>query len=196
MKKTGLPLFIFLVILLALSCKSKKKALPENQKITSVLSFIKSQVAHVDTSLYSIRKVTYVDSTKTDTVYYKREEFRQLAADFLLLPDVAGSKYEGRFTEQQTYDETIDRVIITCMPVNPEKEEIQKQELLIRPNPSGDKITSIIIDYFINNKDSSVQKKMLWQVDKSFQVTTTRQLPGQQETNSTYKVIWNEEDDE
>ena len=37
---------------------------------------------------------------------------------------------------------------------------------------------------------------MLWQVDKSFQVTTIRQLPGQKETTTTYKVIWSEESDE
>ena len=33
---------------------------------------------------------------------------------------------------------------------------------------------------------------MLWKVDESFQVTTTKQLAGQPETTSTIKVIWNE----
>jgi hypothetical protein len=64
---------------------------------------------------------------------------------------------------------------------------------LIRPDPGGDKITSIIINSVNNSKDSSVQKRMLWQVDQSFQVITTRQLPGQPETISTIKVVWNEE---
>ena len=43
-------------------------------------------------------------------------------------------------------------------PVNPDNELIQRQQLLIRPGPPEDKITSIIIDYMINNRDSSVQK--------------------------------------
>jgi hypothetical protein len=194
MKKTGLFLLILTVMLSLSACKSKKKEKPASEKFISALSFIKSQIAHVDTSLYSIRKIIVVDSTRTDTVYYKREQFKELAADFLTIPDIAASKYEDRFKEEKQFDETLNRVIIHYTPVHPDKEEIQRQEILIQPDPSGDKITSIIIDYIVNSKDSSVEKKMLWQVDKSFQVTLTRQLPGKPETNSTLRVIWNEGD--
>ncbi|MEI9911255.1 MAG: hypothetical protein WDO71_17280 [Bacteroidota bacterium] len=194
MKKTGVPIFFAAILLSFFACKSKKKEGPQKEKFFPVLSFIKSQVAHVDTSLYSIRKIIYVDSTRNDTVYYKREQFRDLAADFLSLPDLSSSKYEDRFKEEKQFDETLNRVIITYQPIDPGKEEIQRQEVLIQPDPSGDKVTSFIIDYFTNNKDSSVQKRMLWQVDKSFQVATMRQLPGQPETNSTLRVTWNEDD--
>jgi hypothetical protein len=196
MKKLSLLISVFLALFLLISCKQKKKEKPPNERFFPVLSFIKSQVAQVDTSLFSIRKVIYVDSAKTDTTYYPREKFKDLATDFLNIPDLADPKYAERFKEEKQFDETLNRVILTYLPVTDEKEEIQRQEVLIHPDPSGDKITSIIIDYFINNKDSSVQKKMLWQVDQSFQVTTTRQLAGQPETNSTYKVIWNEENEE
>ncbi|MEI9809723.1 MAG: hypothetical protein WDO16_18705 [Bacteroidota bacterium] len=151
-------------------------------------------MAHIDTSLYSIRQIIYVDSTRTDTVYFRREQFRELAADFLAIPDLSEPKYEDRFTEDRQFDETLNRVIITYTPVKADKEEIQRQEVLIHPEGSGDKVTSIIIDHYINNKDSSLQKRMLWQVDKSFQVVTTRQLLGQPETTSTLKVIWNEDE--
>jgi len=194
MKKNRIPIFFTAVLLSFFSCKSKKKDEPGKEKFFPVLSFIKSQVAHIDTSLYSIRKIVYVDSTRNDTVYYRREQFRGLAADFLSIPDLSSSKYEDRFKEEKLFDETLNSVIITYQPLNPDKEEIQRQEVLIRPDPTGDKVTTIIIDYFINNKDSSVQKRMLWQVDKSFQVSTTRQLPGQPEINSTLRVIWNEDD--
>ena len=193
MKKIWSPLFISIALLLFISCKQKKETKPESERFFPVLSFIKSQVAQVDTSLYSIKKITYIDSIRSDTVYYPREQFRELAKDFLNIPDLADSKYEDRFIEKEDFDETLNRVIITCEPINPEKEEIQRQEVLIRPDPSGDKVTSIIIDHVISNKDSSVQKRMLWQVDKSFQVTTIRQLPGQPETISTIRVIWNED---
>lgn len=194
MKKTNVPIFFIVALLLCFACKSNKKEEPGKEKFFPVLSFIKSQVAHVDTSLYSIRKIIYVDSTRTDTVYYNREQFRVLASDFLSIPDLSSSKYEDRFKEEKQFDETLNRVVITYLPLNPESEEIQSQEVLIRPDPSGDKVTSIIIDLFKDNKDSSLQKRMLWQVDKSFQVTTTRQLPGLPETNSTIRVIWNEDD--
>jgi hypothetical protein len=196
MKKSWFVLTVVLTLAAITACKSRKKEVAESEKITSAISFIKSQVAGVDTSLYAIQKIVYVDSARSDTTFYSRGQFRQLAAEFLSLPDVSGDPYAGRFKEESRYDETLQRVIITCLPVNPEKEEIQRQEILIEPDPSGDKITNIIIDYQMSNKDSAVEKRMLWQVDRSFQVATTKQLMGQPETISRYKVAWNEDENE
>jgi hypothetical protein len=196
MKKTGLATFCFILLALLFACKHKKKEKPESDRFFPVLSFIKSQVADVDTSLYSIKKITYIDSARSDTVFYRREQFRELASDFLNLPDISTPEYEDRFTEQRQFDETMNRAILRYQPVNADKEEIQLEELLIKPDPSEDKVTSIIINYSKSSRDSSIQKKMLWQVNRSFQVTSTRQLPGQPETELTYKVIWNDEDNE
>lgn len=182
---------ILALCLLMAACRSSEKENPEGY--FPVLSFLKSQVAQVDTTLNSIRQYIYIDSTRIDTVYVHRDQFRELAKDFLNIPDLASSKYKDRYKEDKQFDETLNRALFTYTPVNPEKELIQRQEVLIRPDPGGDKITSIIINSVNNSKDSSVQKKMLWQVDQSFQVITTRQLPGQPETISTIKVVWNEE---
>lgn len=182
---------ILLIAFILFSCKEKKKV--ENApKLTPVLSFIQSQVAHVDTSLYSIRKVTLGEAGGGDTVYFPREEFRNLAGDFLSIPDLMEEKYEGRYTKESRFDETLNRLIITMLPVDPEEEDIQREEVLIEPNPSGDRIAAIIIDLVKSNRDSSIQKRMLWLVDESFQVATTRQLKAQPETTTTYRVIWNE----
>ncbi len=95
------------------------------------------------------------------------------------------------------YDQTINRVVITYTPENPDQEEIQKQELLVTPNlATGDKVNNIIINREISNRDSFMQKNMLWQVDRSFQVVTTLQKPGKPETITTMKVTWNEDDDQ
>jgi len=196
MKKTGLAAFPFIFLVLFVACKHKKKEKPASERFFPVSSFIKSQVADVDTSLYSIRKVTYIDSTKSDTAFYRREQFKELASEFLHLPDISTSEFEDRFTEERQFDETMNRAILRYQPVNSEKEEIQLEELLIKPDPPNDKVTSIIINYSKNSKDSSIQKRMLWEVNRSFQVTTIRQLPGQKETELTYKVIWNDEDNE
>lgn len=184
--------FLFSVFFIFLfGCKQKKKE-PE-KKFISVLSLIKAQVAHVDTSLYSIVKVVSVDSLHSDTTYIRREDFETAAKDFLEIPDLSDKKIAKRFKESTLYDETINRVVITYTPENPSKEEVQKQELLITPDlANGDKVNSIIITKTVTNRDSSVQKNMLWQMDKSFQVATTRQLPGKPETITTVKVTWNE----
>lgn len=182
--------FIIILLLSFIACNQKEKS--NEEKFFPVLSFIQSQVADIDTSLYTIRKLVVIDSLRTDTFYIPREQFRESAKDFLSIPDLSSSKYEHRYTEEKQFDETMNRVILTYTPLKPEKEEIQRQEVLIKPDPSGDKITNIIINRFINTKDSSIQKRLLWKVDESFQVITIKQLNGQPETTSTVKVVWNE----
>ena len=181
-------LAIPILLLLAVSCKEKD----DREKFFPVLSFIQSQVADIDTSLYAIRKLVYVDSLRTDTLFIHRENFRKEAQDFLSIPDISVSKYRDKYIEDKEFDEMMNRVLITYTPLKPEKEEIQRQEVLIKPDPAGDKVTNIIINSVVNTKDSAVLKRLLWKVGESFQVTTIKQLAGQTETTSTIKVIWNE----
>ncbi|HKC34702.1 MAG TPA: hypothetical protein VKB95_01530 [Chitinophagaceae bacterium] len=183
---------LILPFILALpACKSKKKE-PE-KKFISVLSLIENQVAHVDTSLYSIIKIVQNDTLPADTIYIPREEFRAAAKDFLSIPDLSDKKVAKRYKEETILDETINRFIISYTPEDPAKEEIQKQELLVTPNTAtGDKVTNIIIDRVISNRDSFMKQNMLWQMDRSFQVATTLQKPGKPEKTTTVKVVWNE----
>ena len=183
------------ILLMPSACKQKKK--DDKEKFFPVLSFIQSQVVNVDTSLYSIKKIVYIDSLQSDTVYIKREDFHNLAKDFLDIPDIADKKYSTRFIEERSFDETLNRVILSYKPIYPDKEELQKQEVLITPDvATEDKVTSIIIEKVIIDRNGFLQKNMLWQVDQSFLVTTTRQMPGQPETITTLKVTWNEKDNE
>jgi hypothetical protein len=178
------------------SCKTKEKEPAKNY--ISIVSLIKKQVAHVDTSLYPIMKILTKDSLQSDTVYIPREEFAAAAKDFLDIPDLSDPKVTKRYKEEQArYDDLLNRVVITYTPLSPDKEEVKKQEVLITPNAAaGDKVTNIIIVREINNRDSFLQKKMLWQMDKSFQVITTRQKPGIPEKTTVMKVSWNEEKSE
>jgi hypothetical protein len=186
-------LFLFLALSLVLfACQNQDENQPEPPKHFPVISFIKSQVAHVDTSLYPIIRINVNAEGPNDTTFHKREEFRSLAKDFLDLPDLTDKKLNKRFTKESRYDESLGRLIITMLPVNPAKEEIQREEVLIKPDPSGDRVMSIIIDYTKSNRDSAVQKRLLWMVDESFQVSTMKQLKAQPEMVSTFRVVWNE----
>ncbi len=178
------------LLILVVSCKQKQTE--QKEDFFPVLSFLKSQVADIDTSLYSIRKYVIIDSLDTDTIYVPREKFREIATDFLTIPDLSEPKYKDRYQEEKMFDETLNSVLLTYTPLDPDKEQVQRQEVLIKPDPSGDKITNIIINLSVDTKDSSVHKRMLWKVDKGFQVITTRQLAGQPETITTEKVIWGE----
>jgi hypothetical protein len=192
MKKILLLALIYSALALV-SCKQKKKPDSAENSFFPTLSIIRDQVAQVDTSLFSIKKIVYTDTTRRDTLHVKREDFRGLAADFLSLPDLSDPEYRDRYVEKTTYDTTLKRAIIILEPKNSQKEGIQREEILIRPDASGDRVSSIIIDYLHDTKDSLVFKRLLWQMDMSFQVSTTRKLPGQPESTTLYKVIWNEE---
>ncbi len=169
----------------------------DDKHYISVRSIIEKQVAHIDTSLYSIVKITVYDSLNSDTTYIPREDFRNIAKDFLEIPDLSDSKIADRFKEENRYDSLIRKVIITYLPVNPKEEEIQKQELLVSPDimvDSSNKVTNIIIDRVKKTRDGFWGQQMLWTTDKSFLITTTTQKPGEQEKIITTRVIWNDED--
>jgi hypothetical protein len=186
MKKISTLLFLFFII----SCKQKPKEKKETEAFFPVLSFIKSQVAHVDTSLYAIIKVTWIDSVHTDTTYIKREEFRGLAKDFLEIPDLSEKKYKDLYKEEKIYDEGLNKAILLYQPKNKDTVIIQRQQVLINRDIEGDKVNSFIVDMIITNKDSSVEKKLLWQVDNSFNVFTSVQKPGGAEITRRFKVVW------
>lgn len=191
--RTTFPILFLFIIIATTACKQKKK---ENVKhFISVLSLIKKQVAHVDTSLYAIMKVVYKDSLHSDTTYIPRKQFADIAKDFLDIPDLADEKVAARYKEDPvTHDEMLNRVIITYLPVNPEKEEVKRQEILATPVAGEDaKVNNIIIIREISNRDSFLQKKMLWQMDKSFQIVSTSQQPGKPEIIITTRVSWNED---
>jgi hypothetical protein len=185
-------IFLLSIILATASCKQKKET--ETKNFISVLSLIEKQVAHVDTSLYAITKVVYTDSLHIDTSYIPREDFRSVAKEFLDIPDLSAKKVAKLYKEETRYDELLNRVIITYTPINADEVEIKKQELQVTPNAAtGDKVNNVIINRLINNRDGFLKKDMLWQMDKSFQIVTTTQQPGQPEIITTTKVTWNED---
>jgi hypothetical protein len=187
-------LLLLPVILLAISSCKEKNRIEEDKKFISVLSLIEKQVAHIDTSLYAITKIVYTDSLHSDTSYIRREDFRSAAKEFLDIPDLSEKKVAKKYKEETRYDELLNRVIITYTPLNADKEEIQKQEILVTPNlATGDKVNNIIINSVKNDRNGYLEKNMLWLMDKSFQIVTTSQQPGQPEITTTTKVTWNED---
>lgn len=180
---------LFLLSLIIISCKNKSED-KENISFFPVSSFIKSQVAEIDTSVYPILKIVTTGSL-SDTVYIKREDFRQYANDFLNMPDISTKTWNDDYIETKMYDEDLKMVILNYMPKDVDN-EIRRQEVMIAPGQqSDDKVKTIIIDRVITNKDSSVQKNMLWQVDKHFQVVTVTNKNSQPEKIQKLKVVWN-----
>lgn len=185
-----LLLALILSCTLVYSCKSKKNEEEQPANYFPVLSFLKSQVLNVDTSFYRITKVQK-ENGHTDTSLIKREEFKKFAKDFTAIPDISSDDLKDEYTETKLYDEAINRFILSYTPKEGDA-EIQRQDITISPSGDSSKVETIYIDWLIDRGDSIVQKKMFWQMDKSFQVITSISKPGQPERLKTIQVSWNQ----
>ncbi|MEJ7913115.1 MAG: hypothetical protein WKF70_08170 [Chitinophagaceae bacterium] len=180
--------FLFLSVF---ACNEKSESDGGEGAFFPVSSFLKSQVASVDSSLNSITKVVTTAGV-SDTTYIKREEFKQYAAEFLSLPDLSSDELSSAYTESNTFDPELQRVILNYTP-RKRDQEISRQEVIIIPNPqSGDKVETVYTDKLVRDADSTVQKRLTWQVDKFLQVVTIVQKKNKAETVRVLKVTWNE----
>jgi hypothetical protein len=168
-------------------CKEKKET--KQEPPISALSIIKGQLNGLDTSLYSIIKYEKADSV-TDTVYLKREEVRKFASPFLTLPEIADKEYYENYTEERLIDAQQETLNITSTAKN-ENAEIQKQIMVITlADVSSGKVQSIFIDRYIPSKDSTIEQKLFWEVDKYFSIGRIIEKENQPDKTHFTKVTW------
>lgn len=180
----------FLPLLFSCQNKAKKEA-ADAEPYFPIKSYIESQIAHVDTSLYNIRRIETINN-HSDTTIIKREDFKAQAKDFLEIPDISKNKWKDDYTETKIYDEVLQSAVITYTPKE-EDAEVRRQEVIIKPNANeGDQVRTIFIDRSFEDGSSSVQQKMLWEVNKWFRIVTITQKPNQPEQIKTVQVIWTE----
>ncbi len=176
-----------LIAFLFAACKEKKET--KQEPPISVLSIIKGQLNRLDSSLYGITKYETADNT-TDTTYLKREEIRRFAAPFLSLPEIADKNYYENYTEERLIDAQQETLNITATAKN-ENAEIQKQIIVITlSDVSSGKVQSIFIDRFIPSKDSTVEQKLFWEIDKYFSIGSIIEKENQPEKTRFTKVAW------
>lgn len=189
MKKTG---FIFIISFFVAACTDENDS-TSNEKATffPVLSYLKSRVAHIDTSLYTLIKIVKEDN-RTDTAYIKREEFKKHAQDFITLPDITSKNLRKGYTEAKFFDQDLQKVVLNYTP-NDLKAEIRRQDVIVQPNTqTGDMVETIFIDRLLEGKDSTIQKKMTWEVNKRFRIITIIQKRGQKDKIKITDLIWND----
>ncbi|HEX6333184.1 MAG TPA: hypothetical protein VFZ78_03095 [Flavisolibacter sp.] len=187
-------LIIFLALATGTGCKNDDKRSSEEKGVYfPVQSFIKSQVAHVDTSLYRIQKI-YWDGVNSDTTIVRREDFRGLAKDFLDMPDISSDKLKKDYEENTGYDDMTDKMFFSYTTTDKEH-EIRKQDVFMGslPDEKGNNpVETFVIDLVRAKGDSVVEKKMVWDVDKRFSVFR-KVTSGNSEKVSRLVVTWNDD---
>lgn len=189
MKRSGL--FVLLLTTVFIACRNKDKSKKDDSGFFPVLSFLQSQVRHVDSSLYSIEQISKKEGIK-DTSYIKREDFKIAAQDFLFLPDIAASNLKKEYLETKLYDEDLKKVVLSYAPKNKEMTDgIVRQDVLIEPDAgAGDQVQTIYVETVLSKADSTVLKRMTWNVDKNFQVLRIINKKGQPEKVEVTDVNW------
>ena len=182
----------FILLLLStlfFACNRKEKEAGQAGAFFPVHSYLQSQIKHIDTSLYNLRKIEQWDNKK-DTTVIPREQFRAAAADFLNIEDIASKKWRDDYTESRMYDDILKRAIFSYTP-NDEDAPILRQDVTIEPGAAGDDaVKTIFINRLEEKGDSSIQKKMLWEVGRRFQVVTTVSRTGSPDENRVLEVWW------
>lgn len=179
--------FLFGITFFSLACNGKKEDL--NEQEISVLSIIKGQINHLDTSFYQIMKYERKDG-KTDSTFLKREEVKLFTADFLSLPDLTRKGLMENYTEEKLIDNSQNTLSIIST-ANKDNLEIRKQIIIVPiDNLSSGKVQSIFFDRYIDKKDSSIEQKLFWQIDKFFQVGTITRKGNEPEKIRFLKVTW------
>jgi hypothetical protein len=165
------------------SCKHKKN------DVTPALDIIKSQVAHVDSTVDPIYKLIPATDSTFDTTFIDRKEFNELSKEFTESPDIFRN-YGGKYKEDRLYNEELGQAVFTATPLN-NNMELTRQEVRIKPGPP-DKITSIYLEKFKNRGDSTVIKRLTWYIDRKFQVVTIVEKDGKEDKISVVEVSWND----
>jgi hypothetical protein len=176
-----------------LACKSKKEEKPEvpAANFFPVKDYLNGQVARLDTSDYSFLKIETRDGI-SDTTTIKNTEVRQYAKDFLEVPDISSKELKDDYEITHLYDDELEAFAFTF--TTKEDHPVRSEHVVLDPAPNAEgknDIRSIFIDMWQSGNNASIRKNMLWEANKSFQVTTTTEAPGQTESTKRIRIVWN-----
>lgn len=184
---------IVAALLLLAACKDKKDTGDGegSESYFPAVSFLKSQVTAVDTSLYNIIRVE-TENGRSDTAFVRREDFRTYARPFLELEEIASDEWKDDYTETKTYDESMERVVLVYEPKDKEDDDLPvvRQDITFETDASGSARPKTIFITKAGTEDGNpVHRQMLWQVDRRFTITTRTSNEGK-ETVKKLEVIW------
>jgi hypothetical protein len=182
-------LFFFLTLCYACKTKKKPESDVDNTQFFPVVSYLQSQVKDVDTSLYFITKIETINN-RSDTLVIAREDFRKYAKEFLELPDITDKKWKGEYIETTQYDSSMGRALFFYNAVD-EDAELKRQDITVMPTFGGnDEVKTIYVHLVKEGKDSTVEKKMYWEVDKYFSIVTIVQKENIPDQIKKLQVHW------
>lgn len=184
-----LTILLFVAVFAGCKNKEKKPDVPA-EKFFPVTSYLKGELARLDTSLATFYKIENNDG-KIDTVAIKNVEVKQFANDFLTLPDISADSLKNDYQITHEYDDILNAFVF--MFTTNEDHPVKREDVVLDPEPNEqgkNNIKSIFVELWQNKGDTLVRKNMLWEGGKNFQITTVSEAGGTQKTKKL-QVVWN-----
>ena len=152
-----------------------------------VADYLLGEISYVDSTPLAIRKYTTLDNHE-DSSFIEAAAFNQLAKEFLT-PELAADSFARNFSENSFMDKTTGYLTFTYSARN-KTQPLQRVDVFVAPGANADKVKSVYLEKTFPSGDTMVTKKMFWQTGRSFQVSTTHQLPGKAPQENQLKVVW------
>lgn len=169
------------------ACKNKKT--DNTPPFFPVIDYLKSEVKKMDSLPLIFTKITTAEGV-SDTSKTTKEEFNELAKEFLDLPNIASDDKRYDYKETQDFDEIMNNVLLIYTPKKPD-DQVRNETVMMPPDDEGNThVKTILITTVENDKDSTIEKNMTWHMDKRFQIVTKVNKPNQSEKINTVIISW------
>jgi len=157
-----------------------------------VADYLRAEISYVDSTPLAIKKFNDLNNRK-DSSFIERDEFHQLAKEFLV-PELATDSFKNNYSESSFSDKTSGYLTFTYSTQN-KKLSLQRVDVFAAPGTSMDKVKSIYLQKFSTAGDTTIVKKMFWKMGHNFLILTSLQVPGKAPLERRLKVVWDEEEE-
>jgi hypothetical protein len=152
-----------------------------------ILDYLKGEVSNVNTVATAIK--TYVTANgKTDSGFVSPDQFRGIMQEFLP-PELSKDNFEKYYSESSFFDQTTETSTFTYATKNDEL-DFHRIDVLVQGSDSYDKVSSVYLEKFVGNNDSSVIKKILLIGGKSLTINSETTIGGKAPVLKQEKFVW------
>jgi hypothetical protein len=140
-----------------------------------ILDYLKGEVNNVNNVATAVK--TYVTANgKMDSGFVSTEQFKAIMQEFLPV-ELNKENFEKYYSESSFFDQTTETSTFTYATKNDEL-EFHRIDVLVQGSESYDKVSSIYMEKFVGNNDSSVIKKVLLVGGKSLTINSETTVGG------------------
>jgi hypothetical protein len=153
-----------------------------------ILDYLRGEVRIVDSSGTAIKRYTVVDG-KADSGYIQTDQFKKIVKEFLPA-ELSKENFEKYYTESSFFDQSTQTSTFTYSTKNDDL-EFHRIDVLVQGSASYDKVSSVYMEKFAGDNDSSVIKKVLWKGGESVIINSETVVGNGPPIVRQERLIWN-----